>query len=185
MLNGDVQLEQDGGSGCGSCLCPFGKRDLADLTSTIMADCEVLEKDCSHFIPGLFGSLMKDGAFIVNTARGDLVASAALAKALCSGKIAGAGLDTIAPEPVTTENPLLSLPHDRRGDPGGAKRTAAGKYRERVIIKSKTKTPLQLKWKSREGVLLTATAHMGGCYCLFLAGGSGFMASSAVPSSFG
>ena len=129
---------------------------------------------------------MKDGAFIVNTARGDLVASAALVKALCSGKIAGAGLDTIAPEPVTTENPLLSLPHDRRGDPGGAKRTAAGKYRERVIIKSKTKTPLQLKWKSREGVFAcTATAHMGGCYCLFLAGGSGFMASSAVPSSFG
>ena len=35
----------------------FGKRDLADLTSTIMADCEVLEKTCSHFIPGLFGSL--------------------------------------------------------------------------------------------------------------------------------
>ena len=36
----------------------FGKRDLADLTSTIMADCEVLEKNCSHFIPGLFGSLI-------------------------------------------------------------------------------------------------------------------------------
>ena len=36
----------------------FGKRDLADLTSTIMADCEVLEKSCSHFIPGLFGSLI-------------------------------------------------------------------------------------------------------------------------------
>ncbi len=36
----------------------FGKRDLADLTSTVMADCEVLEKTCSHFIPGLFGSLI-------------------------------------------------------------------------------------------------------------------------------
>ncbi len=36
----------------------FGKKDLADLTSTIMADCEVLEKDCSHFVPGLFGSLI-------------------------------------------------------------------------------------------------------------------------------
>ena len=36
----------------------FGKRDLADLTSTIMAECEVLEKTCSHFIPGLFGSLI-------------------------------------------------------------------------------------------------------------------------------
>lgn len=36
----------------------FGKRDLADMTSTIMSDCEVLEKTCSHFIPGLFGSLI-------------------------------------------------------------------------------------------------------------------------------
>lgn len=36
----------------------FGKKDLADLTSTIMADCEVLEKNCSHFVPGLFGSLI-------------------------------------------------------------------------------------------------------------------------------
>lgn len=55
---------------------------------------------------------MKDGASIINTARGDLVDSAALAEALCSGKIAGAGLDTIAPEPVTQENPLLCLPHN-------------------------------------------------------------------------
>jgi len=36
----------------------FGKKDLADLTSTIMADCEVLEKSTSHFVPGLFGSLI-------------------------------------------------------------------------------------------------------------------------------
>lgn len=36
----------------------FGKKDLADLTSTIMADCEVLEKDCSHYVPALFGSVI-------------------------------------------------------------------------------------------------------------------------------
>lgn len=36
----------------------FGKKDLADLTSTIMADCEVLEKDCSHFVSALFGSVI-------------------------------------------------------------------------------------------------------------------------------
>lgn len=36
----------------------FGKKDLADLTSTIMADCEILEKDCSHYIPALFGSVI-------------------------------------------------------------------------------------------------------------------------------
>ncbi|WP_099469555.1 ABC transporter ATP-binding protein [Konateibacter massiliensis] len=34
----------------------FGKKDLADLTSTIMADCTFLETAFSHFIPELFGS---------------------------------------------------------------------------------------------------------------------------------
>lgn len=36
----------------------FGKKDLADLTSTIMADCTFLETAFSHFIPGLFGSVI-------------------------------------------------------------------------------------------------------------------------------
>ncbi len=34
-----------------------GKRDLADLTSTIMADCTAIENVFSHFIPGLFGAI--------------------------------------------------------------------------------------------------------------------------------
>lgn len=36
----------------------FGKRDLADLTSTIMADCAFLETAFSHFIPELVGSII-------------------------------------------------------------------------------------------------------------------------------
>lgn len=36
----------------------FGKKDLADLTSAIMADCAVLEQSFSHFIPELFGSIL-------------------------------------------------------------------------------------------------------------------------------
>ena len=36
----------------------FGKKDLADLTSTIMADCTSLETAFSHFIPELFGSMI-------------------------------------------------------------------------------------------------------------------------------
>ncbi|MDR1677985.1 MAG: ABC transporter ATP-binding protein/permease [Deltaproteobacteria bacterium] len=36
----------------------FGQRDLADLTSTIMADCAFLEKVFSHYIPELIGSIM-------------------------------------------------------------------------------------------------------------------------------
>ena len=35
----------------------FGKKDLADLTSTIMADCTFLEQSFSHFIPELFGAI--------------------------------------------------------------------------------------------------------------------------------
>lgn len=36
----------------------FGKKDLADLTSTIMADCTFLETAFSHFIPELVGSIV-------------------------------------------------------------------------------------------------------------------------------
>ena len=36
----------------------FGKKDLADLTSTIMADCTFLEQSFSHFIPELAGSIL-------------------------------------------------------------------------------------------------------------------------------
>ena len=36
----------------------FGKKDLADLTSTIMADCTFLEQSFSHFIPELIGSII-------------------------------------------------------------------------------------------------------------------------------
>ena len=35
----------------------FGKKDLADLTSTIMADCTFLEQSFSHFVPELFGAI--------------------------------------------------------------------------------------------------------------------------------
>ena len=36
----------------------FGKKDLADITSTIMADCTFLEQSFSHFIPELVGSII-------------------------------------------------------------------------------------------------------------------------------
>lgn len=36
----------------------FGKRDLSDLTTTIMADCTALEQSFSHWIPEFFGSMI-------------------------------------------------------------------------------------------------------------------------------
>lgn len=61
-----------------------------------------------------FLSRMKRESILINTARGDLVDNNALRAALIQGLIAGAGLDTVAPEPVTADNPLVNLPESCR-----------------------------------------------------------------------
>ncbi|MGR3765596.1 2-hydroxyacid dehydrogenase [Rossellomorea sp. NS-SX7] len=60
---------------------------------------------------------MKKSAFFINAARGPIVNEEALAEALETGEIAGAGLDVFTNEPISSEHPLLSfdnvvaLPH--------------------------------------------------------------------------
>lgn len=54
-----------------------------------------------------FFEKMKSTAYLINTARGELVDNNALLSALLNDSIAGAGLDVIAPEPVTADNILL------------------------------------------------------------------------------
>ena len=53
--------------------------------------------------------LMKPSALLINTSRGGIVMEDALAEALKTGRIAGAGLDVFADEPPTKHNPLFDM----------------------------------------------------------------------------
>lgn len=90
--------------------CPFplvSKEELFKTGDIISLHCALTPETA-----GLIGreaiSLMKRDAVLINTARGGLVDEKALADALNSGRISGAGLDVVAEEPMLPDNPLLN-----------------------------------------------------------------------------
>jgi len=55
--------------------------------------------------------LLKPGALLVNTARGNLIDQAALARLLHEGRIGGAAVDVYSPEPPRPDDPILTAPN--------------------------------------------------------------------------
>ncbi len=88
-----------------------GWRPLAELLTA--SDIVSLHLPLTHSTHGLLDhaalARIKPGAVLVNTSRGPVVDEDALVNALRGGRLAAAGLDVFAVEPVPSDNPLLSL----------------------------------------------------------------------------
>ena len=93
----------------------FGARYEPDL-EVLIAESDVITLHCPagaathHLINAQRLAAMKPSAFLINTARGDLIDEAALIAALISGEIAGVGLDVFANEPKVDPR-LVALPN--------------------------------------------------------------------------
>ncbi len=91
---------------------PIPGVEMTDLGS-LLGRSDIVTLHCpltdgnKSFINAQSLSTMKSNAFLINTSRGPLIDEAALAGALNSGRIAGAGLDVLSVEPPRADNPLL------------------------------------------------------------------------------
>ena len=98
--------------------CPEGEAigTYVDL-ETLLKNADVISLHCplTDENAGLINrqtlSLMKDGAILLNTARGPLLDEQAVANALSSGKLRGAAVDVVSKEPMERSNPLLTAPN--------------------------------------------------------------------------
>lgn len=70
--------------------------------------------ETTHVINEETLAMMQPGAILVNTARGELVDQEAVCRALESGRLGFFAADTLAPEPVQPDNPIINLPEALR-----------------------------------------------------------------------
>ena len=81
--------------------------ELLPAADVISLHCP-LTAQTDKLVDAAFLSQMKPGAVLLNTARGGLIDEPALAQALRSGQLGGAGLDVLSSEPPSMAHPLLA-----------------------------------------------------------------------------
>lgn len=81
--------------------------EIAARSDVLTLHCNLTDQG-QGMIDAAFLARMKPSAFLINTARGALVDEGALADALNTGRLAGAGLDVVSVEPIRDDNPLLA-----------------------------------------------------------------------------
>ncbi len=88
------------------------KVELADLfiRADLLSLHLPLTAETKHFVNAARLAGMKQTAVIVNTARGPLIDTVALAEALQKGVVAGAGIDVFEQEPLPATHPLRTAP---------------------------------------------------------------------------
>lgn len=89
---------------------PVGLDELLARSDFVSLHAPLLPATRHLFDDAAFGR-MKPGAFLINTARGGLVDTDALTRALAEGRLAGAGIDVLEQEPIAPGHPLLEQPN--------------------------------------------------------------------------
>jgi glyoxylate reductase len=84
--------------------------ELLERSDFVTLHCPLTE-ETRHLIDDAALARMKPTAYLVNTARGPIVDTDAVARALNDGRIAGAALDVTDPEPLPADHPLLDAPN--------------------------------------------------------------------------
>jgi glycerate dehydrogenase len=90
--------------------------EYVDL-DTLLARSDVISLHCplfpetEHLINQQTIEKMKDGAILLNTARGQIIEEIAVANALKCGKLQGVAMDVVSEEPIRADNPLLTAPN--------------------------------------------------------------------------
>ncbi|MCR5845535.1 MAG: 2-hydroxyacid dehydrogenase [bacterium] len=83
--------------------------DVLASTCDIVSIHVPVAPETENLVDEAFLASMKSDSILINTARGEIVDQFALARALENGTIGAAGLDTLSPEPVQLDHPLLGL----------------------------------------------------------------------------